>query len=102
MVSNELRGVPKQVLRAQPHPQFLKWYKTFSLNICFYGELLVSMQKSFLFWSSIKISGHEGVHVMLMQKRTFCTPTNVYPMKHVKSKRHANYEEADLVHYEGD
>ena len=30
-VSNELlRGGLKLVLRAQPHPQFLKWYKTFS------------------------------------------------------------------------
>ena len=30
MVSNELPRVALNALRRQPHPQFLKWYKTFS------------------------------------------------------------------------
>ena len=43
-VSNELLGGGlKQVLRAQPHPRFLKWYKTFS---CFFQTPKYGLSKT--------------------------------------------------------
>ena len=42
VINQLLGGGLNHVLRRQPHPQFLKWYKTFSMNTSYmkYGNVV--------------------------------------------------------------